>query len=72
MTKVFETPHFNSEQEEAEWWDSHQDELLVAFEEAEKNGTLGRGTLAREGIQAFETLANIQTNEPALKQKSAA
>jgi hypothetical protein len=40
-------PEFKSEAEEAAWWDSHPDETLSLFEQAAKNGALGRGTLAR-------------------------
>ncbi len=71
MAHQFNTPAFKNEQEEAEWWDSHEDEILAAFEEAAANGTLSRGTLAREGVKAFETLAGEPITSGA-KQKSAA
>jgi predicted DNA binding CopG/RHH family protein len=41
-------PDFKSEAEEAEWWDSHQDEIFEDFEQAAKEGRLGRGTVARK------------------------
>jgi predicted DNA binding CopG/RHH family protein len=47
MTKTLQTPEFKNEAEEAAWWDSHPDETLAVFEQAAKDGTLGRGTLAR-------------------------
>jgi hypothetical protein len=47
MTKTLQTPDFKSEAEEAAWWDSHPDETLALFEQAAKDGALGRGTLAR-------------------------
>ena len=47
MTKTLQIPEFKSEAEEAAWWDSHPDETLRLFEQAAKDGTLGRGTLAR-------------------------
>jgi predicted DNA binding CopG/RHH family protein len=47
MTKTLQTPEFKNEAEEAAWWDSHPDEILGVFEQAAKDGTLGRGTLAR-------------------------
>jgi predicted DNA binding CopG/RHH family protein/uncharacterized DUF497 family protein len=40
-------PDFKSEAEEAKWWFDHQDELLEDFEQAAKEGRLGRGTAAR-------------------------
>jgi predicted DNA binding CopG/RHH family protein len=42
-------PDFKSEAEEAEWWDSHHDEIFQDFEQAAKEGTLLRGTAARIG-----------------------
>lgn len=42
-------PDFKSEAEEAKWWFDHQDELLEDFEQAAKEGRLGRGTAARLG-----------------------
>jgi predicted DNA binding CopG/RHH family protein len=41
-------PEFKSEAEEAEWWDSHQDEIFSDFEKAAAEGRLGRGTAARK------------------------
>jgi predicted DNA binding CopG/RHH family protein len=48
MANLFNAPEFKSEEEEANWWDSHQKEILAAFKAAEANGTLGRGTLAKK------------------------
>jgi predicted DNA binding CopG/RHH family protein len=45
-TRIF--PDFKSEAEEAEWWDTHEDESIKAFDEAAKEGRLGRGTVARK------------------------
>jgi predicted DNA binding CopG/RHH family protein len=45
-TRIF--PDFKSEAEEAEWWDSHQDESIEAFTKAAAEGRLGRGTVARK------------------------
>jgi predicted DNA binding CopG/RHH family protein len=42
-------PEFKSEAEEAKWWLDHQDELDKDFEQAAKEGRLGRGTAARLG-----------------------
>lgn len=41
-------PDFKSEAEEAEWWDTHEDETMQAFEQAAAEGRLGRGTTARK------------------------
>ena len=49
MKNTLKTPDFKSETEEAEWFDNNQDELLAQFEQAAKDGTLTRGTLARRG-----------------------
>ncbi len=56
MTKTLETPDFKSEAEEAAWWDSHPDETLALFEQAAKDGALGRGTLARRAQTAATSI----------------
>jgi predicted DNA binding CopG/RHH family protein len=47
MTKALKTPKFKNEGEEALWWEKNQSLLLGEFEQAAKEGTLGRGTLVR-------------------------
>ena len=47
MTKTLKTLEFKNEAEEAAWWDTHPEETLAIFDQAAKDGTLGRGTLAR-------------------------
>ena len=49
MEEKLETPDFKSEEEESNWWDDNQNLVLEKFEQAAKDGTLGRGTLARRG-----------------------
>lgn len=49
MSKTINTPEFKTESEEAAWWADNQAVLLKEFESAEKDGTLGRGTLMRRG-----------------------
>jgi predicted DNA binding CopG/RHH family protein len=50
MSKALATPKFKTEAEEALWWEKNQSLLLNEFEQAAKDGTLGRGTLmARKG-----------------------
>jgi predicted DNA binding CopG/RHH family protein len=41
-------PDFKSEAEEADWWDTHEDESMKSFEDAAAEGRLGRGTVARK------------------------
>jgi predicted DNA binding CopG/RHH family protein len=60
MTKTLQTPEFKNEAEEAAWWDNHQDETLALFEDAAKDGTLGRGTLARR-VQTAATSIRLDT-----------
>jgi hypothetical protein len=40
-------PRFNSEKEEAEWWDNNPDYILQEFKRAKAEGRLGHGTVAR-------------------------
>lgn len=56
MTMTLKTPEFKSEAEEAAWWDSHPDETLAVFEQAAKDGTLSRGTLARRSQTAATSI----------------
>jgi len=45
-------PQFASEAEEADWWFTHQDQLLEEFELAAKEGRLGQGTAMRRSLAA--------------------
>jgi hypothetical protein len=56
MPKTLKTPDFKSEEEEAAWWAANPALLLNEFEQAAKNGTLGRGTLARRGLIPTTTI----------------
>ena len=47
MPKALKTPKFKTETKEALWWEKNQKLLLNEFEQAAKEGTLGRGTLMR-------------------------
>ena len=42
--EITRPPRFNSESEEAEWWDSHPEYILQQFERAKAEGRLGHGT----------------------------
>ena len=51
MPEILQTPDFKSEKEEAEWWDSAEGRaaILKGFQDAQRDGTLGRGTLKKAG-----------------------
>ena len=50
--KKLTIPDFESEEQEAQWWDSHQDETADEFERAASEGHLTRGTVARKAASA--------------------
>jgi hypothetical protein len=52
MLKMLETPEFKNEKEEANWWFDNRGLLLEEFKKAAKDGTLGFGTLAAQGLTA--------------------
>ena len=56
MKDTLQTPEFKTEAEEAAWFDSNEDALLKQFEQAAKEGTLTRGTLARRGLTPPTTI----------------
>jgi predicted DNA binding CopG/RHH family protein len=56
MSKELKTPEFKSEAEEAQWYASNHDALLSEFQNAAKDGTLGRGTLAKRGLTPTTTI----------------
>jgi predicted DNA binding CopG/RHH family protein len=56
MAKILETPEFKTEEEEANWWSANQSLLLTEFQQAAKDGTIGRGTLARRGTTPTTTI----------------
>jgi hypothetical protein len=45
------TMDFANEDEEALWWESHEDELFEEFKKAVANGTIGIGTVAKRAQQ---------------------
>ena len=51
MSEILKTPLFKSEQEEAEWWDSAEGRAAIAkgFQDAQRGGSVGRGTLKKRG-----------------------
>ena len=77
MPKILDTPDFKSEKEEADWWDNNQALILREFEEAARDGTLTRGTVAkRAGLTPTTTirldptdieLARVQAERRGLK-----
>ncbi len=56
MAKLLKTPNFKNEEEEAAWWAKNQSLLLNEFTQSAKDGTLGRGTLARRGLTPTTTI----------------
>jgi hypothetical protein len=47
MAQKLEVPKFANESEEARWWFEHRNDLDDEFDLAEREGRLGRGTVAR-------------------------
>ena len=47
MAQKLQVPKFANESEEARWWFDHSDAVADEFELAEREGRLGRGTVAR-------------------------
>lgn len=60
MIEHLDTPDFQSEAEEAAWWDTHPSETLAIFEKAAKDGSLGQGTLGRRA-QTTATSIRLDT-----------
>ena len=56
IAKKLQTPEFKSEADEARWYEQNQDVLLAEFKEAAKEGTLGRGSLAKRGLTPTTTI----------------
>jgi hypothetical protein len=50
MPKILQTAGFKTEKEEAEWWANNEALLVKELNGSAKDGTLGRGTLARRGL----------------------
>lgn len=46
MSEMLKVPKFETEAEEDRWWFDNQDLVAGAFDEAARNGTLRRSTLA--------------------------
>jgi predicted DNA binding CopG/RHH family protein len=47
MLEELKNKSFVNEAEEAEWWESHEEELAAEFEKAGAEGRLGIGTIAK-------------------------
>lgn len=56
ITKKLQTPEFKNGAEEARWYEKNQDALLAEFKDAAKDGTVGRGTLAKRGLTPTTTI----------------
>jgi hypothetical protein len=44
-------PHFNSEKEEAEWWDKNEDYIFQEMKRAKAEGRLGFGTMVKQAAE---------------------
>jgi predicted DNA binding CopG/RHH family protein len=67
MANELNIPKFTTEDEEAEWWYDHRDELAAAFEAAAERGTLRRGSavrLAKERANEAESTNDAVQLEP--------
>ncbi len=60
--EILDTPEFNSEAEEAAWWNSHPDEAFSVLETAAKDGSLGQGTLVHRA-QTAATSIRLDTTD---------
>jgi len=56
MWDELKTKEFANAEEEHQWWESHQDELLDEFKKAEANGTLSIGTVAKRAALPSTTI----------------
>jgi len=56
MAKLVVNESFETEADEARWWANHQDLVAEKIEEAAKDGTLGRGTVAKKGLTPTTTI----------------
>lgn len=50
MARTIDTPRFETEAEEALWWDQNEALLFGEFERAAADGTLAHGTLTGRGL----------------------
>jgi len=56
MAQKLKIPKFENESQEAQWWDSHQEEVADEFEQAAADGRLGVGTVVRKGATPTTTI----------------
>jgi predicted DNA binding CopG/RHH family protein len=56
IVKKLKTPEFKNEADEARWYPANQDALLAEFQNAAKEGALGRGSLAKRGLTPTTTI----------------
>jgi predicted DNA binding CopG/RHH family protein len=56
MAQKLKIPKFKNEAQEAEWWNSHQEEITDEFERAALEGRLGRSSVARKGATPTTTM----------------
>jgi predicted DNA binding CopG/RHH family protein len=56
MEQRLAIPKFENEADEAKWWFQNQDSLFDEFEQAGREGRLGRGTVARRANASSTTI----------------
>jgi predicted DNA binding CopG/RHH family protein len=76
MREELKLKTFATEAEEADWWESHEDDLAAEFEKAGAEGRLGIGTVAKRAALPSTTIrldpediaiARVQASERGLR-----
>jgi hypothetical protein len=60
MDKLLDIPHFENEEEEANWWFENRDKVTAAFERAAKEGRLRRGSGAIAVLLRLQGTLNLR------------
>jgi predicted DNA binding CopG/RHH family protein len=60
MEKLLDIPHFENEEEEANWWFENQDKITSAFLRAEKEGRLKYGSGAVAALVRGQGALNLR------------
>jgi predicted DNA binding CopG/RHH family protein len=60
MDKLLDIPHFDNEDQEANWWFENRDQVTAAFERAAKEGRLRRGSGAIAALLSRQGALNLR------------
>ena len=60
MDKLLDIPHFENEEEEANWWFDNRDKVAEAFLRAEKDGRLKYGSGAVAALLRVQGALNLR------------